>query len=430
MSRLVQTTLSELSETLERENAVWVRVSADFARDEWTLRLLEMTSGDAPPRWQEISWRYPDFLFRALEIDGAITANWLLSGKILLEGIEIPAPFHQQLLRERRESGWGTNSCEPLAWPSEEWRLSRTDSANSSGVSELVSATAPYYDSPDMAIAQLLGVPYTGYNNSSREFVFRQQDRRGRLVSIRVDAAEVSARVDGEDLAGAVVELAGTSPGPTHELDGSSPATVPFPLPNGLPELPSIVLRSGEAWLDRRSLSWPTRADRPGVEYVVAPDNRLEALVAGGETSTTEFKKRLPEPNEQGRRKVMKTVAAFANGAGGTIIFGVTDEGAIVGLSTQDDEPEAEDNLTRLITSWVHPLPHFRTEPLPVPDAPRNRVIALIVDPGEQPPYAAGTTPDNMTYYVRRSATTFAVMPGEVRALAQRNRVQQTYFPE
>ena len=429
MSALVQTTLEALAEALAQEDVVWVRLSADLSRDEWTLRLLEITSGGAPPRWEAIDWRYPEYVFIASTTDGATAAEWLRGGQIMFEDVSVPAPFHAQLSRERRESGWGTNSCEPLIWPSEEWRLSRTDSPNSAQARELISAHAPSFANPDVPTALLLGVSYTGYNNSAREFVVRAQDRRGRLAGIRVDAAELTISVEGEDLGGAVVELASTTPGPTEQLDASPSAAIRFPLPDGLPELPWIVLRRGDQSLDSRSLTWPTRGERAGVEYVVSSENRLEALVVGGESSTLEFKEQLPEQTDRSRRNVLKTVAAFANGAGGTILFGVTNDGVIVGLHAEEDRPEAEDSLTILVKSWVHPLPHFEVQSLPIPDKPGKRVIAIVVNAGGQPPYAAGTTPDNMTFYVRRSATTFAVMPDEVRTLALRNQAQPTFFP-
>ncbi len=46
-------------------------------------------------------------------------------------------------------------------------------------------------------------------------------------------------------------------------------------------------------------------------------------------------------------------------------------------------------------------------------------VLALIVEPGSTRPYAAGTKPEDLASYVRRGATTFAVMPDEVRSLAR-----------
>lgn len=121
----------------------------------------------------------------------------------------------------------------------------------------------------------------------------------------------------------------------------------------------------------------------------------------------------------------MKTVAAFANGVGGTILFGVTDEGAIVGLSAEEDRPQAADASTRLVTST--PAAALRDRVHPSSRARRETGDRFDRHAGSEPPYAAGATPEEMTYYVRRSTTTFAVMPDEVRTLTRRSQPQTPY---
>ena len=163
----------------------------------------------------------------------------------------------------------------------------------------------------------------------------------------------------------------------------------------------TVVLRRGNRWLDRRPLNWSTRGSQAGVEFVIAPENRLQALVIVGENRTTEFKEHLPAKGVEGHRKVMKTVAAFANGAGGRILFGVTDDGDLVGL------PDAElagarDTLARLVTSWISPLPQFEFETLPVADQPGRSVIVLSITSGDRRPSAQ--EPDRR----RRSTTSVA----------------------
>jgi Putative DNA-binding domain len=94
-----------------------------------------------------------------------------------------------------------------------------------------------------------------------------------------------------------------------------------------------VVLRRGDEWLDRRFLAWPyTRERQPGVEIEIEPATRLEGLIGGGEGPTIEFKEELPTNDADSKRNVMKTVAAFANGDGGAILFGVTNEGQIDGV--------------------------------------------------------------------------------------------------
>lgn len=165
------------------------------------------------------------------------------------------------------------------------------------------------------------------------------------------------------------------------------------------------------------------------MEFVIAPENRLQALVIVGEDATTEFKEQLPEKTEESRRKTMKTVAAFANGAGGRILFGITNDGVVSGLPNAE-VPEGRDTIAQLVKSWVSPLPDFELETLPVADEQGRSVIGLMIDAGERRPYGAGTAPESIVYYVRRGATTFAVMPDEVRNLTLgAQTIPRTYRP-
>ena len=45
-----------------------------------------------------------------------------------------------------------------------------------------------------------------------------------------------------------------------------------------------------------------------------------------------EYKEKLPD-NTTEKRTVFKTIVAFANGDGGSMLFGVTDDGTIAGLN-------------------------------------------------------------------------------------------------
>lgn len=52
-----------------------------------------------------------------------------------------------------------------------------------------------------------------------------------------------------------------------------------------------------------------------------------------------------------------KSVSAFANTFGGALIFGVSDDGEVVGL--QDPEGDAE-KISEIIKSRLNPIPEFR----------------------------------------------------------------------
>ncbi len=406
-----------LAAQLESEPAVWVRIAAVRMDDEWVVRLLEMTTGSAPPGWNAVGWEYPSAVLFAMKRQGRVAARLLRTRSARVGGYRLSLrEMSDTASWDRRESLWSGGMHEPLLWPAEVWRFDRTQNI-ANPHAELISASSPSFVSFEAAETCLLGVQLTGWNLSGNEFVVRRQDDRGRLA-VHVRAAEVRVRVEGRGLRGAIVELAGERPGPTVRLGRNAPRTVRFPLPDGLPAGAWVVLRHGDEWLDRKFLNWPyARRDQGGIEYDVEPTTRLEVLIATGEGPTTEFKERLPGDDDVAKRNVMKTVAAFANGGGGTIVFGITDELGIIGLTRTESGPKARDRLAGLVRTWVDPLPSFRIDALPVPDRDDRRVIVLEVNAGESPPYAAGTRATNYVYYLRRGGNSYPVTPSEVGAL-------------
>ena len=96
----------------------------------------------------------------------------------------------------------------------------------------------------------------------------------------------------------------------------------------------------------------------------------------------------------------MKTVAAFANGQGGTILFGISDEQEIIGLGAALTR-EAVDHLTRLISARVRPPPPFEVEIIVIGDA---EILVVYVGLGPDTPYGVGTSDLKLIYYVRRGA--------------------------
>jgi predicted HTH transcriptional regulator len=137
-------------------------------------------------------------------------------------------------------------------------------------------------------------------------------------------------------------------------------------------------------------------------------------LISGGEGISTEFKRELPVGGGS-VINVMKTVAAFANGDGGTLLFGIDDEGSVVGLPEADIRT-AIDRMTHLVNDWVRPHVHSHTE---LAEVDGNRVMLVRVDAGAEPPYGVGTTDRRIDYYVRRSATTFRATPADIRAFVR-----------
>ncbi|MDR0596856.1 MAG: putative DNA binding domain-containing protein [Clostridiales Family XIII bacterium] len=78
----------------------------------------------------------------------------------------------------------------------------------------------------------------------------------------------------------------------------------------------------------------------------------------------------------------LKTVSAFANGIGGSIYVGVSDDGVAVGL---DDIKLATDKISEQIKVRIFPPPEFTLTPYGVDGG--NTILVLRVPQGETPPY-------------------------------------------
>ena len=77
----------------------------------------------------------------------------------------------------------------------------------------------------------------------------------------------------------------------------------------------------------------------------------------------------------------LKSVSAFANGEGGTLIFGISDDDHIVGLT--DAKGDAE-RISEEIKSKLDPVPAVNLE---VKDADGKTLLLLHVYPGQETPY-------------------------------------------
>lgn len=76
-----------------------------------------------------------------------------------------------------------------------------------------------------------------------------------------------------------------------------------------------------------------------------------------------------------------KSVSAFANGSGGVLIFGIEDDGEIVGLINPDSDAE---KISEIIKSHLDPVPEFR---LRFEQMDNRTVIILDIIPGDDTPY-------------------------------------------
>ncbi|MHB1739111.1 MAG: AlbA family DNA-binding domain-containing protein [Actinomycetes bacterium] len=409
----------EVVTSIEAHDRLWVRLAAVRNGDAWQTALLEIVTGEQPPRWSEQRWEYEDVTFSAWTGGGDTVAKWLRQGTLTEGARTIQLPDIAEHLRYERSQSLAPTGFEILSWPLTRFHLSSQPLTRHTYSEPLIGPDAPSFVSFDSAAAAFFGVhlgPRPSMNGQRASF--HQQDRSGRILHVRIRTADLEVTLEGQCLdSSMVVELASNTPGPRKVVEPASPQVVHFPLPDGMPPGSWIVLRRGTDWVDRKFLNWPnTITGDPGVEEIIEPGTRLQTLVTAGEGAQVEFKRELPPTGRKGDRGFLRTVAAFANGDGGSILFGVDDEGTLVGIS-KAEAPMTRDTITNLVRNVVTPLPSFSLE-LVDGECGEDRVILILwVEAGSAPSY--GTEPGNPSYYVRRGATTFSASAEHARALAR-----------
>jgi hypothetical protein len=232
------------------------------------------------------------------------------------------------------------------------------------------------------------------------------------VVLVEQSAEDLSAP-DGCNVEEADLELYGVSERCVRRLSAAGPVT----FSQGLPAHAWLWLKRGASWIDYRSIDarsvWTGDLNRAGVEIEppIEPQAHIEALIPSGEGPQTEFKEMLPTTKE---RRTLKSVAAFATGDGGTIIFGVNrDEVTVTGIA-EGNTTKQRDELANLIRATVVPMPQVQAQDYRIDG---QVVLVLEVEPGQSPPYGLVTpnTRDKPEFFVRRGASTYPAQPGELR---------------
>lgn len=126
---------------------------------------------------------------------------------------------------------------------------------------------------------------------------------------------------------------------------------------------------------------------------------------AAQEDETVELKRALP----RGRRH-LRTLGAFANGAGGTLIVGVSDAGVVIGVR---DPNAVRETLEHELRHHVRPKPPAHVALVPAPPPARGSLVVVRVQPGREGPYAVRLPDGQWQCYVRERDRTVP-LPDEV----------------
>lgn len=99
-----------------------------------------------------------------------------------------------------------------------------------------------------------------------------------------------------------------------------------------------------------------------------------------GESDTLEFKREFPDKE----KKVLKTIAAFANCSGGTVVIGVDDETLEVVGVNEEDVFKIKDKIANSISDNIEPqiVPRISYERIE-----DKTVIIISISKGQNTPY-------------------------------------------
>jgi hypothetical protein len=419
-----QRTLSELRSGLAASDGqAFVRVAADAElRTVWYVDAVAGAPAE-PPGWQSQVWRYSDATFIAAHVPSAALAAVLGSagGETLTLGdYVLPFPVLSEQASWQRKPSRARYESVVIPWPVCIYSLSSADRSytNQHAQGFLIGDDCPSFPSYETAFRAFF---YGDFSPSPARQVpsgfatVRVVDDRGWFERVRVTPTSLEITLDGTQIEGARVELNGATQ--RSSVSAAADGHVSLPLPEGLPAGAWLYLSRDREWLDYRAIGEAMgQGDlaRTGVEVEVPedPESVLDALLAGGEGPMTEFKRQLPEDNDDSKRKVFKTVAAFANGQGGNLVFGIeSDEASVCGV---DDANliKARDRLTQLAWTLITPSPVVEVRTCNVAG---KTVLVMSVERGSSPPYGLKIR-ERIEYYVRRDATTFPARPEDIRA--------------
>jgi len=239
------------------------------------------------------------------------------------------------------------------------------------------------------------------------------------LEKIHFSSSVLQITLNGTALSSTKLKVIGT--GIQEYDDYPSEKTITLSAPNGPPDAIKVVLLKGNTWLDyfyhdASSRNNPFARKHTNVVFdYQEPGEEIMQLIEAGEGRMIEFKGE--ESDDQD--KWLKTVVAFANTAGGHILFGVNDEGQLVGLQKEiaryGSIEKFRDSLTNTIANVVTPVPYY--EFLPIVKMGGNEVLVIKVTSDDQAhSLYFKKTP---VFYIRRDATTRAANNFEVQELVR-----------
>jgi hypothetical protein len=396
----------DLAAMIDRYEFVDVRMALIRATDRWQVVHAEVTLDSTSPAGSR-TWRYAEEIFLERRLLARTVAGLLRKEPQELDGLKVVVSAPMPSCTFQRLAGQVEWSRLTTPWPRTEWSISPAEQMpNRQG--RLLVGDGPAFLNFEAAYSSFFhGAPPSNLANQQQLWRIIRIDQRAWLHTVTVAPDMLTIVAKGTQLTGVTVEL--SSPASWMVRPVGRTGKVRLRLPKGLAHSSLLMLRRDDDWLDYRYFLSPVPGREPGASVIWdQPGADLGILVAGGEGQYVEFKQEIPVTAES-KRNVLKTVAAFASGEGGTVLFGVTDDAQVVGIgpATLDRQMVA---VSSMIRDSIDPDP-----PYILRAAELDGKTLLLVEVASGGRWYA-LNPVKPEFYVRRGASTVPARMAEIAA--------------
>lgn len=267
-----------------------------------------------------------------------------------------------------------------LNWPCNGYNFaSSTKESFPSG--PFVSSNLPLFPDGRLAIRNMIGLDLSKYDQYCGNILIFLPKYKAKIKEIRIGSKQltwkiVCKEVSSKDVLGKAY-IEGEFGTKSEQFDITfGKETVVLPLKYEPQYIYVLLLdRRNDEIIDERRFYLAWRELPPDVILEMSTEE-IETIIKRGENEKIEFKINIPKSTEE----LAKTVVAFANTFGGTILIGVNDNAEVLGFS----DLKGEERLRNILRSYCEPPINPIIEIKNVQEKP---ILLIHVNEGKDKPY-------------------------------------------